>query len=74
MVLAGSKKPYIIAMTASAFEEDQRQCQQVGMHDFLSKPVRIDDLANSLHRAQQKIASCHLTLLSDAQHHRIKNR
>lgn len=66
MILTGSKQPYLIAMTASAFQEDRERCEQVGMHDFLTKPVRIDDLANSLHRAQQKIVPHrHLTLLSD---------
>jgi len=31
--------PYIIALTASVVEEDRVACRQVGMHDFLSKPL-----------------------------------
>ncbi len=40
----------IIAMTASAFEEDRRRCQRAGMDDFLSKPVRLAVLRDALER------------------------
>jgi light-regulated signal transduction histidine kinase (bacteriophytochrome)/ActR/RegA family two-component response regulator len=38
----------IVAMTANAMAEDRENCILVGMDDFISKPVRIDDLANVL--------------------------
>lgn len=40
----------IIALTADAFAEDQRQCISAGMDDFLAKPVDRDTLAATLRR------------------------
>ncbi len=40
----------IIALTAYALEEDERQCLSVGMNDFLSKPFRQSDLKAVLSR------------------------
>jgi CheY-like chemotaxis protein/anti-sigma regulatory factor (Ser/Thr protein kinase) len=34
----------IIAITANAMEEDARHCMESGMDDFVSKPVRLDEL------------------------------
>jgi signal transduction histidine kinase/CheY-like chemotaxis protein len=38
----------VIAMTASAFDEDRVACLSAGMNDFLSKPVNEADLASKL--------------------------
>ncbi|OHC63056.1 MAG: hypothetical protein A2045_09215 [Rhodocyclales bacterium GWA2_65_20] len=38
----------IIALTASAYEEDRQNCMAAGMDDFLAKPVDMNDLASVL--------------------------
>lgn len=44
------KRPYIIAITANAFKTDRDRLLAVGMDDYLSKPIRIDQLVNALNQ------------------------
>ncbi|NEO55313.1 MAG: response regulator [Okeania sp. SIO3B5] len=43
-----NQKPYIIAMTASAMQEDRQICLDSGMNNYVSKPVKIDQLKSIL--------------------------
>ena len=42
----------IVAMTANVMNEDRENCLKVGMNDFISKPVRSEEIAKTLKRWQ----------------------
>ena len=45
------RQPWIVAMTANASLADREACFAAGMNEFVSKPVRAEDVKNALEKA-----------------------
>jgi PAS domain S-box-containing protein len=48
--LPEDKQPVIIALTANALQGDRDACTAAGMDDFVSKPVKLDDITQAIQR------------------------
>ncbi|GAC1442869.1 MAG: hybrid sensor histidine kinase/response regulator [Sediminibacterium sp.] len=43
-------QPFIVAMTANAMQEDKEACFSAGMDDYISKPIKLDELKSILEK------------------------
>ena len=46
------ERPWIIALTANAMQGDREACIAAGMDDYISKPIKTEDLAAAMERAR----------------------
>ncbi|HEY9673169.1 MAG TPA: PAS domain S-box protein [Waterburya sp.] len=52
---APASRPRIIAMTANAMQGDREKCLSAGMDDYISKPIRVEELVQALNQCQPQL-------------------
>ncbi|WP_221030046.1 response regulator [Actomonas aquatica] len=50
--LPAERQPWVIAVTANAMAGDRERCLSAGMNDYVSKPLKLGDLAAVMERAR----------------------
>ncbi|MBI5693538.1 MAG: response regulator [Verrucomicrobia bacterium] len=50
------ERPWIIAITANAMQGDREACMAAGMDDYISKPIKTEELAVAIERGRAAVA------------------
>jgi PAS domain S-box-containing protein len=48
----GERRPRLVAMTANVMQGDRELCAAAGMDDYVSKPIRVEELVGALERCR----------------------
>ncbi|HXU87812.1 MAG TPA: response regulator [Methylomirabilota bacterium] len=51
----GDERPRVVAMTANALQGDRELCLAAGMDDYVSKPIRVEELVAAVQRSAPAI-------------------
>ena len=51
---AAHERPHIVAMTANAMQGDRDLCLAAGMDDYVTKPIRVEELVASLNKTRAR--------------------
>jgi len=59
------ERPWIVAMTAEAMAGDRERCLEAGMNDYVTKPIRMEDLVAAIRRTPRRGSAAPPTPTSD---------
>ncbi|GAC1459940.1 MAG: hypothetical protein NVS2B14_06280 [Chamaesiphon sp.] len=51
------KRPWIIAITANTMQGHREICLEAGMDDYLTKPLRVNELSQALSKCQSQLSN-----------------
>jgi PAS domain S-box-containing protein len=49
-IISSERQPVIVALTANAMQGDRERCIEAGMNDYITKPVKIDEIQSVIAR------------------------